>query len=374
MTLPPRPLPLMMRAMAHSIAQLAGSTLVAGFPAPAAPVEILRDLASSELAGVILFKRNIGEPEEVMRLNTSIIEASSEPPIIAVDQEGGRVARLGPPVITLPPMRALGRLRDPKLTRAAGKVLGAQLRALGFSIDFAPILDVDTNPANPVIGDRAFCHLAEIVKEQALAFSDGLLEARIASCGKHFPGHGDTDLDSHLALPALRHSRARLDAVELLPFRAARRRIPSLMTAHVVFESLDPGVPATMSERVIRGLLREELGYDGLIISDDLEMRAVYDLYGIEESAVRAIRAGCDLLLICSRYDDLRLAREALIREAEASTEFKARLEDAAKRTLSFRRRFAPSIDEEGFLYSIHGAEAAKLSERLRAALPDSYA
>lgn len=351
--------------MFDSIRKLAGSTLVAGFPSLAAPDELLSDLSKSELAGVILFKRNIGEPEQVMRLNTSIIEAAPAPPIIAVDQEGGRVARLGPPLIALPPMRSLGKLRDPKLTREVGRVLGAQLRALGFSVDFAPILDVDTNPANPVIGDRAFSHLAEIVKEQALAFSDGLLDAGLASCGKHFPGHGDTDLDSHLALPILRHSRARLDAVELLPFRAARGRIPSIMTAHVVFESLDPGVPATMSERVIQGLLREELGYDGLIISDDLEMRAVYDLYGIEESAVRAIRAGCDLLLICSRYDDLILAKEALIREAESSSEFRARLEDAAERTLAFRRRFAPALDEEAFLCSVHGDQTAALSARL---------
>lgn len=355
----------MINAMTHTLRQLAGSTLVAGFPALAAPPEILADLARSELAGVILFKRNIGEPEEIMRLNTSIIEAAESPPIIAVDQEGGRVARLGPPVITLPPMRALGRLRDPKLTRAVGRVLGSQLRALGFSVDFAPVLDVDTNPANPVIGDRAFSHLAEIVKDQALAFSDGLLESGIASCGKHFPGHGDTDLDSHLALPVLRHSRARLDAVELLPFRAARRRIPSIMTAHVVFESLDPGAPATMSRRVITGLLREELGYDGLIVSDDLEMRAVSDLYGIEESAVRAIRAGCDLLLICSRYDDLILAKERLIREGEADSAFRERLEEAARRTLAFRKRFAPSIDEEAFLCSVHGEEAAALEARL---------
>lgn len=370
MRLPPRHEPPKIEWMVHSLAQLAGSTLVAGFPSSVAPEELMRDLAGSELAGVILFRRNLGEPEEIMRLNTSIIEAASEPPIIAIDQEGGRVARLGPPILNLPPMRVLGRLRDLKLTRSAARVLGSQLGALGFSVDFAPILDVDTNPANPVIGDRAFGHLAEIVKEQALAFSDGLLDAGIASCGKHFPGHGDTDLDSHLALPILRHSRARLDAVELLPFRAARRRIPAIMTAHVVFESLDPGVPATMSERVIRGLLREELGYDGLIISDDLEMRAVYDLYGIEESAVRAIRAGCDLLLICSRYDDLILAREALIHEAERSSEFKARLEDAARRALSFRRRFAPSIDEEAFLCSIHGGEAASLNERIWGANP----
>lgn len=348
------------RPMKASALDLAGRVLVAGFDGREAPASVLADLAGERLAGVILFRRNVGSPEEVMRLNASLIEACPEasPPLIGVDQEGGRVARLGPPVVKLPPMRRLGEHDDLALTARAGRVLGAQLAALGFSMDFAPVLDVDTNPENPVIGDRAFSGDPEAVARHALAFSDGLLGAGVASCGKHFPGHGDTDLDSHLALPRLAHERARLDAVELVPFRAARGRIPAIMTAHVVFEALDPGVPATLSPIALRALLRDELGYDGVIISDDLEMRAVYDHFGVAETAVRAVEAGCDLLLVCSKLDELEVAREALAARAEADPAFAARLEDAAARGLALRRRFRPRVDAAAFEATLAEAEA----------------
>src|SRR5690606_34075683 len=228
------------------------------------------------LGGVILFKRNLGTLEEIAELVAAIQDAypSGVAPLVSIDQEGGRVARLGAPVVKLPPMRALGERDDADLTRRAARVLGAQLLALGIGVDFAPVLDVDTNPANPVIGDRSFGRDPETVIRHALAFAEGLREAGVIACGKHFPGHGDTDLDSHLALPRIAHDRARLDRVELAPFRAARGKVPTIMTAHVVFDAIDPSVPATLSRAVIEGVLRGELGYDGVIVSDDLEMKA----------------------------------------------------------------------------------------------------
>jgi beta-N-acetylhexosaminidase len=259
------------------------------------------------------------------------------PLLVAVDQEGGRVARLGAPVLKLPPMRALSGLRDPALTERCAKLLGKQLRALGFTMDFAPVLDVDTNPANPVIGDRSFGSTPEQVIEQAYAFARGLEAAGILACGKHFPGHGDTDLDSHLALPRLPHDRARLDRVELPPFRVARARLPAIMTAHVVFEALRKGTPATLAREVITDLLRGELGYEGAIISDDLEMKAVADHYGVEASACLAIEAGCDTLLVCSRLDWVERARVALADRASREPAFRTRLEEAARRTLALR-------------------------------------
>jgi beta-N-acetylhexosaminidase len=226
-------------------------------------------------------------------------------------------------------------------------VLGAQLAALGINVDFAPVLDVDTNPDNPVIGDRSFGRDAETVITHALAFARGLAARGVASCGKHFPGHGDTDLDSHLALPRIAHDRARLDAVELAPFRAARGLVPSIMTAHVVFDALDPGVPATLSRRVITGLLREELGYDGVIVSDDLEMKAVFDRWGVAESAVRAIEAGCDLLLVCSRLELVEEAAEALVARASTDPSFAHRLTEAAARVDRLRAQ-VPSRPRTG--------------------------
>jgi len=327
--------------------QAAGQVLVAGFEGLDPPEKLVSAAVRGELGGVILFKRNLTTPDRVPDTLRPLIEAApAEAPLLtAVDQEGGRVARLGAPVVKLPPMRRLGELDDPSLTERAARVLGGQLAALGFNCDFAPVLDVDTNPANPVIGDRSFGRTPEVVSRHALAFAAGLAAANVLSCGKHFPGHGDTELDSHLALPRLGHDRARLDAIELAPFRAAAGKIPTLMTAHVIFDALDPDVPATLSKRVITGLLREELGYDGLIISDDLEMKAVSEGWGVVDAGVRAIEAGCDTLLVCSDIDALDATRQALANRADADEAFAARLMDAATRSVAVRRRCPPRID-----------------------------
>lgn len=323
----------------------AGQVLVAGFPEGEPPSTLLSSTKDASLGGIILFRRNIESPGQVLELNRRFadIAPSDSPPLICVDQEGGRVARLGAPVLRLPPMRRLGELDDAELTERAGRVLGRQLAALGFTMDFAPVLDVDTNPKNPVIGDRSFGTEAGVVTRHGLAFAAGLHEGGCLSCGKHFPGHGDTDTDSHLALPTLAHPRERLDAVELAPFRAAAGKIPALMTAHVIFEGIDPEVPATLSRRVITGLLREELGYDGVIISDDLEMKAVSARWGVRGSAIAAIEAGCDMLLVCSDVEACLDARDALAERAGRDSAFAERLRDAARRSLTLRRSRPPA-------------------------------
>jgi beta-N-acetylhexosaminidase len=321
--------------------EAAGQALVVGFPENGPGKELVALAKRGALGGFILFKRNLGTPIEVAKQNSELASfaPSDRPLMLSVDQEGGRVARLKAPVLTLPAMRRLAALGDKELLRRAGKVLGQNLRALGFTLDFAPVLDVDTNPKNPVIGDRSFGTNAKDVIDYAYAFADGLKDADVLSCGKHFPGHGDTDLDSHLDLPVLRHERDRLDEIELAPFREARGRIPSLMTAHVVFEAFDAKVPATLSPRVITELLRRELRYDGAVFSDDLEMKAVADRYAIADSARLAILAGCDILLVCSKPELALEAHEALTKEAEKSSAFKYRLEEAAGRSLDLRKK-----------------------------------
>lgn len=353
--------------MSDSIEALAGRVLCVGFPGRELPAVLAQRLRDDALGGVILFKRNVGTIDEVAALVSEVHAASpSRTPLVAIDQEGGRVARLGAPIVKLPPMRRLAEQNDPALTERAGRVLGAQLAACGINVDFAPVLDVDTNPDNPIIGDRSFGRDAETVITHALAFARGLQASGVASCGKHFPGHGDTDLDSHLALPRIAHDRARLDRVELAPFRAARGVVPSIMTAHVVFDALDREVPATLSKRVITGLLREELGYDGVIVSDDLEMKAVFDRWGVAESAVRAIEAGCDLVLVCSRLDLVEEAASALATRAKADAAFLARLTEAASRVDAMRARFpASSLRSDALLASIDAAGGSALEAEL---------
>jgi beta-N-acetylhexosaminidase len=233
-------------------------------------------------------------------------------------------------------------------------------------LDFAPVLDVDTNPLNPVVGDRAFGRTPEVVIEHALAFADGLHAGGVLSCGKHFPGHGDTELDSHLALPVLRHDRARLERVELSPFRAAAHRLPAIMTAHVVFETLDASAPATMSCVLIEQVLRKQLGFDGAVFSDDLEMKAVTERYSIEEAGIAALQAGCDLLLVCSDIDATARLRDSIVAEANRSTSFLKRLGEARIRADGLRRRIHALPPALALENALHGAEARSVRERLR--------
>jgi len=323
--------------------RLCGSLVIGGFAGTSLPQGFAERLASGELGGAILFARNItADVEQVAALCASVARTHPDPPpIVSVDQEGGRVARIKEGVLRLPPARTLGERLELDLLERVGMAMGAQLAALGFSLDYAPVLDVHTNPTNPVIGDRAFGSQPEKAALAGLAFARGLSASGIASCAKHFPGHGDTQTDSHIELPRVRHDRARLDAVEITPFRLAAPHVPAIMSAHVVYDALDD-VPATLSHRIATDLLRDELGFRGVLISDDLEMRAVAATYDAGEAAVLAIEAGCDALLVCSDEDAQRAACAALVKRARSSASFRARCEEAHARVVALRRAFVP--------------------------------
>jgi beta-N-acetylhexosaminidase len=294
-----------------------------GFHGHAASADARRLIRDYRAASVILFARNVDTPEQlaelVRELQSIARDAGHELPLlVAVDQEGGRVARLRTPWTEWPPLRALGRLGSEPHARRMGEALAAELRTCGVRCDFAPVLDVDTNPRNPVIGDRSFGEEPELVGRLGAAMIRGLQGGGVAACAKHFPGHGDTDLDSHQALPAVDHPRSRLEAVELRPFRAAiDAGVASIMTAHLLVRELDDGLPATLSPALLEGLLRRELGYGGVIVSDDLEMKAVALRWRPGEAAVLAALAGCDLLPVCHDHDAQVEAIEGLVRAGE---------------------------------------------------------
>ncbi len=330
-----------------------GQLLWVGFAGPHVPPELRARLDEGRAGATVLFKRNLviekvggggAVAQEVADLD-ALVELNHElhrnapdgtPALIAIDQEGGLVQRVRAPATQWPPMMAHDALppgEDVVVAHGVGQALGEELAALGFDIDFAPVLDVHTNPANPIIGERAFGRDADTVARRALAFARGLAAAGVLACGKHFPGHGDTDTDSHLELPRIDHDWERLDKVELEPFRrAAREGLPMIMTAHVVFAALDPDRPATLSPQVVTGLLRGQLGFHGVVVSDDLDMRAIAGHLGADHAAVAAIRAGCDVLLLCRDEHNQALAEEALIREAETHSDFRARVGEAAAR------------------------------------------
>ena len=327
-----------------------GQLLIGSLPGKTIPQE-MRSLAREfQLGGVILFSRNIEAPEQVAELSHDVQALASGLPLwLSVDQEGGRVARLRAPFTEWPPMAVLGRSGDPALAERFAAALAAELRAVGVTLDYAPVLDIHTNPGNPVIGDRALAGDAQMVATLGAAIVRGLQAHGVAACGKHFPGHGDTSVDSHLDLPLVEHPPDRLRRVEFVPFRAAiAADVAFIMTAHVLVPSLDEAKPATLSRRIVYDLLRDELGFEGVILSDDLEMKALARDYSLADAAVQAIAAGCDGILICravseDRHNDIDVQAqtlEALVHAVEDGRIPFGRIEDALARQRRAKERF----------------------------------
>jgi beta-N-acetylhexosaminidase len=320
--------------------ELAGRAVIAGFDGTSLPADVASLLARGALGGIALFGRNLeGAAQAAALIGAARSSAPRErPPIVAVDQEGGRVARLKEPLAVLPPARSVAAAGDPGLTTELGRLVGLELAALGFTLDFAPVLDVDTNPASPVIGDRAFGCEPDAVIRHGLAFARGLRDGGVLPCAKHFPGHGDAALDSHLALPRVEFSAERLRAVEMAPFSAyAAAGLGPIMTAHVVYPALDPDAPATASRPILTDELRGRLGFEGAVLTDDLEMGAVARIGGPSVAAVRALRAGADGLLVCRGRGAREAVIEAVAREARDDAAFRERLEEAVSRIDALR-------------------------------------
>ena len=321
----------------------AGQLAIAGFAGSSIPSDLKLLAREFDLGGVIFFARNIDAPEQVAELAREAQELTRELPLwVSVDQEGGRVARLKAPFTVWPPMAVLGRSGEEALAERFARALAAELKAVGINMDYTPVLDVLTNPTNPVIGDRSLADRAEEVARLGSAIIRTLQSEGIAASGKHFPGHGDTSVDSHFELPLIEHAPDRLEAVELVPFKAAiAAGVASIMTAHILIPALDPDRPGTLSSRIVNDLLKDQLGYEGLVLSDDLEMKAISGRYGIPEATVMAIQAGCDAVLMCGTEQGVQFeALEAVIRATEDGTLPLKRAEDALARHRRVKQRF----------------------------------
>jgi len=330
-----------LREIRRHIGQLA----IVGFNGHSIPAEVRTLAKEFDLGGVIFFARNVESPEQVADLSRQSQALAAEIPLwVSVDQEGGRVARLKRPFTEWPPMITLGRAGEgsEQLAERFARALAAELHAVGISMDYTPVLDIHTNPKNPVIGDRALAERAEDVAKLGVAIIRTLQGEGIAACGKHFPGHGDTGTDSHFELPLLEHPPDRLEAVELLPFKAAiAADVASIMTAHILIPSLDEEHPGTLSPAIVDGLLKKKLGYGGLVLSDDLEMKAISGRYGHSEATIQAIAAGCDAVLMCAPQPAQQMeALEALIYAVEQGRIPIKRIEDALTRHRRVKERF----------------------------------
>lgn len=354
--------------MPASLDRDVASLLCVGFAGKTPSPEVL-ELIARGVGGVILFARNVESAAQVAELTAALKRAAGRPLLVSIDQEGGRVARLRAPqgFTELPPMRALGQARDEALARDVGLLLGRELRAVGIDQDYAPVVDVDTNPANPVIGDRALSRDPAVVGALGAALAQGLQAAGVAACAKHFPGHGDTSQDSHVDLPRLPHALPRLLEVELPPFAAlARAGVAAVMTAHVVFEALDAARPATLSPPVL-ALLRERCGFRGCCVSDDLEMKAIAAHVPLEVAAPGAVAAGVDQLLVCHTPAVQHGAIDLVRRAVEEGRIPRARLAEAKGRVEGLLRWAGPPPDPRAVASALRTAEHLALAERIPA-------
>lgn len=344
------------------------SLLCVGFAGKTPSPEVL-ELIDRGVGGVILFARNVESAPQVAELVAALKRAAGRPLLVSIDQEGGRVARLRAPhgFTELPPMRALGQAGDEALAFDVGLLLGRELRGVGIDQDYAPVVDVDTNPRNPVIGDRALSRDPDVVGQLGAALARGLQRAGVAACAKHFPGHGDTSQDSHVDLPRLPHALPRLLEVELAPFAAlARAGVAAVMTAHVVFEALDAGRPATLSPPVL-ALLRERCGFQGCCVSDDLEMKAIAAHVPLEVAAPGAVAAGVDQLLVCHTPAVQHGAIDLVRRAVEEGRLPRARLAEAKGRVEALLRWAGPPPDPRAAAAALRTPEHLALAARIPA-------
>ncbi|MGQ9631012.1 MAG: beta-N-acetylhexosaminidase [bacterium] len=312
------------------------------------PPEYVVSMIHRGLGGVILFSRNIDTPQQVASLTNALQDEARRSPhsiplLVAADQEGGQVIRLSKGATQLPGNMALGATRSPQLAREAGRITGMELAAVGINMNLAPVLDVNNNPQNPVINTRSFGESPDLVSQLGLAYIEGLHEEGVIATAKHFPGHGDTAIDSHIALPTIPHPRGRLEKIELKPFRdAIKAGVDAVMTAHITFPAIEPteGLPATLSPKVLTDLLRGELGFGGVIVTDAMEMKAIDDNFETGAAAVMAVKAGADIVLITAGEEKQKRAFEALVDAVNRGEIPRERLNAKVSRILTLKQKY----------------------------------
>lgn len=357
-----------------NVKHMVGQLFLVGFDGLSVPAEFKKLIQDYNLGGTIYFKRNIDGPAQMAELSNEIqfsCRGKEAPPLfISIDHEGGTVVRVSKPFTKFPDNSYLGEMGSPKVGFAFGAVLGKELKAVGININYAPVVDVNTNDDSPIIKNRAFSSDAEICARLGSAVSRGIQKSGVISVAKHFPGHGDTAEDSHLSLPRVKKTLEELEAIEFIPFRRSiRSRVEGIMTAHILNESLDPDYPATMSHKTITGILREKLRFSRLVFTDDMEMKAIADNYGSDEAAILSVLAGCDVLIYRGDMAIHVSAMEAVIKAVESKRIPMKTLEDAYNRVQNSKKVYceiAKPIDVTTVSRFIGIAEHTALAEAIQ--------
>ena len=308
--------------------------------------ELIEDM---QVGGVILMGRNAQPPYIQTAETINRMQNTSRLPLFVVtDQEGGMVARFGEPMTVFPSNMAIGATQSVDFARQAAQATAEELKAVGINFDFAPAVDVNNNPDNPIIGTRSFGESPELVGKLGAAAVEGYQSSGVIACAKHFPGHGDTAVDSHLALPVVPFEKERLWEIELAPFmEAIKAGVDSIMTTHIMFSVFDQERPATLSRKIVTDLLRGEMGFNGVVVTDCLEMKAIADNYGIGEAAVLAVEAGVDILLACHTLSAQREIRNAVINAVKTGRVPESRIDESLERILALKQKY--QLDERRF-------------------------
>ena len=290
-----------------SLEEKIGQLFIVGFEGEEINDEIVDLVKNQKVGGLIYFSRNIVDSNQIINLNNEIKAIEKDIPLfISVDEEGGVVSRVPEEFVKLPSSGYIGQFNDENLSYNVGKIIAKELNSLGFNMDFAPVLDIDSNPNNTVIGERAFGNNSEIVSRLGIKTMEGIKDGKIIPVVKHFPGHGDTDVDSHYGLPIVKKTLEELENLEFIPFKnAIDNGADVVMISSIILESIDNEYPATMSKKVITDILRDSLGFDGVIATDDMTMGAIVDNYNLADAVIMSINAGSDLVLVCHGYDDI---------------------------------------------------------------------
>lgn len=336
--------PIKDKLSAMSLEQKLGQMIIAGVSGTTVDDQSKKLITDSYIGGVILYKNNIVSVEQTTRLLNGLKEANrtnAAPLLLSVDQEGGKVNRLPTSLVATPSSRDIAKSGDSKKARAVGETIGDQLRTLGFNVNFAPVLDIDSNPNNPVIGSRSFGPTAAVVSSFGLEEMLGLRAKQVIPVVKHFPGHGDTSVDSHLELPVVNKTLDQLRKLELVPFaEAIRSNAEAVMVAHILLPSIDPDYPASMSSNTITQLLRNEMGYDGVVITDDMTMGAIMNHYDLGKAVVQSVRAGSDIVLVAHEYANVRKALESLMQAAKSGEITMERIDQSVRRIIKLKQQY----------------------------------
>lgn len=331
-----------------SLAEKIGQMVIVGIDGLEADQNTLEMIEKYHVGGFIFFKRNIEDINQAQKLLNAIKEVNKKenniPLFLSIDEEGGKITRMPQDFRRLPTNERIGLVNDADLSHQVGRILGEELNIFGFNMDFAPVLDVNSNPQNPVIGERAFGADPTLVSKLGLATMKGLKEENIISVVKHFPGHGDTAVDSHIGLPKVEHDLKRLESFELEPFnKAIQNDVDGIMIAHILLPQIDQNHPATLSKTIITDILRDQMKYTGVVITDDMTMGAITKNYEIGEAAIQSIKAGSDIILVCHEYKNQIRVINALtdaVKRGEISLD---RVDESVYRILKLKDKYGLS-------------------------------